>query len=861
MSSTVRNPQTALVKTGAPPVAADPRALGAEPPPDTLVAILYAATVFSSAFLLFQVQPLIAKAILPWFGGSAAVWSASLVFFQTMLLGGYAYAHFSIGLVAPNIGAIIHVGLLVSSCALLPIVPSPAFKPAATGDPTIQILMLLGATVGLPYFLLSSTSPMLQAWYGRRARRGNPYRLFALSNAGSLLALLSFPVLIEPHLSVRAQAYTWSGAYAVFVICCGAAAWVSRPSRRIEAISAGRPGVRAAVSVRDGLFWAGLAAAPSALLLAVTEHLTQNVAPIPLLWVIPLSLYLLTFVLAFESDKIWGRAVVLPALPAALGAMTYLAYDNGGTISLRLEMPVFLAGLFVCCMACHGELARRRPAAEHLTAFYFMVALGGAAGGAFVALAAPHLFRSYAELPIALLACALVITAALWNVRFRAVRPAVSRLLLAATVVVFAVSLLREETASAAGVHLRVRNFYGALRVVDVGGERVLFHGTIWHGAQLLEDRQGRRATSYYGANSGVGRALRALESAGPVKVGIVGLGAGVVMSYSRPGDVYRIYELNPLVESIARRDFTFYSASPADARIFLGDARLTLERQPDQHFDLLAVDAFSGDAVPVHLLTREAFALYLRHLKPNGMLALNVTNRYLDLSPVIAASAAQFGRHAVVVYDRGQEAAYLIPSRWVLVTADDRWFASPSFQTADPVAARAPRGFRGWSDDYSNLFEVLRRGKPPAFQVKSWTAAPGAAFGPLRLGAPVRDAIALLGPATETEPLNNGGVAYRWYEAPKNAGVGIRTNRAGVIEGIWALGDRRYVTSDGIHVRSPVSAVESALGRPSRVTTIRAPATRILWYDSRGLWFGIDDDPASAAFRTVHVIGVIPPQ
>lgn len=863
MDSTVRDTQRPRLERGALNAAGRSAALGRRTAVtiDSLLTALYAATVFLSAFLLFQVQPLIAKIILPWFGGSASVWSTALLFFQAVLLGGYAYAHGSIRLLPPRAGAVLHTALLVVSCVLLPILPSPALKLDGAGDPTIRILVLLALTVGLPYFMLSSTSPMLQAWYGRRKALGNPYRLFALSNAGSLLALLSFPVFVEPNLTSHVQAYVWSGAYAVFVIFCGVAAWIGRPPRDPERVVAAGIDTRSTVRVRELARWAYLAAVPSTLLLAVTEHLTQNVAPIPLLWVLPLSTYLLTFVLAFESDRIYRRAVVLPVLPIALGAMAYLIYGNMGNISLQVQVPVFLAGLFVCCLACHGELASRRPATAQLTLYYFVVALGGAIGGVFVAVVAPHLFRSYAELPIALVACALAVAGVLWNVRFASVRPAVAHFVFAVSILVFAASLISQETTLAADAHLRVRNFYGALRIVDGGGERDLYHGTIRHGGQLLVDTAGRRATTYYGPNSGIGRALRALGADRPVKVGIAGLGAGVLMSYSRPGDVYRIYEINPLVAQIARNAFTFYSASPADKQISLGDARLVLEREPDQGFDLLAVDAFSGDAIPTHLLTREAFALYLRHLRPDGILAIHVTNRYLNLVPVIAANAERFRRRATVFYDDGQDAAYLAYSTWVLVTADDRWFRARSFVTADSAPAQVPRGFHAWSDDYSNLYEVLKLGRPQVVEMKLWPVAPGAALGPIRLRTSIGDAIALLGPATGGEKLRDGTVLYRWFESPKNTGIGIRTDRSGVVEAVWTIGDRRYLTREGLQVGSPLSAVESAMGKPSRVSVTRAPAIQTLWYDSRGVWFGIDFDTSHTAFRTVYAIGVTAPK
>ncbi|HYV63574.1 MAG TPA: hypothetical protein VE958_12910, partial [Bryobacteraceae bacterium] len=364
--------------------------------------ILYAATIFLSAFLLFQVQPLIAKIILPWFGGSAAVWAAALLFFQISLLAGYAYAHALTKFARARTQMMIHCGLLLVSCALLPILPNVSWKPTAIGDPTLRILELLAATIGLPYFLLSSTSPLLQAWFVRRTGSGVPYRLFALSNFGSMLALLSFPFLVEPNIASRQQAYFWSAGYVAFAALCLITAWFSKGESSKE-----EPSVRPAVvedsaaipeksAERPGalqlLLWVSLGACASTLLVSITNHMSQNVAPIPLLWVVPLAIYLLTFILAFESDRIYQRWIFLPWVAPALGWMAYAIYAGEGNFHIKYSIPIFCAGLFVCCMLCHGELALRKPAPKYLTLFYLMVSVGGAVGGIFVAIIAPRVF-------------------------------------------------------------------------------------------------------------------------------------------------------------------------------------------------------------------------------------------------------------------------------------------------------------------------------------------------------------------------------------------------------------------------------------------------------------------------------------
>jgi hypothetical protein len=673
--------------------------------------ILYASTIFLSAFLLFQVQPLIAKIILPWFGGSAAVWSAAMLFFQLVLLAGYGYAHFAIRRLTPKMQWTIHAGLLAVSCALLPIVPSPHWKPNEAGDPTLRILLLLAATIGLPYFLLSSTSPLLQAWYVRKTGSTVPYRLFALSNFGSMLALVSFPFLVEPRLTSNQQAFSWSAGYVLFAALCVVVAWSSRAGTIAKTETTTASGERPAV--RELILWIALAACASTLLVSVTNHMSQNVAPIPLLWVFPLALYMLTFILAFESDRIYQRWIFLPLLIPALGGMAYMIWADSGNLHIHWLIPGFLGGLFVCCMMCHGELARRRPAPRHLTMFYLMVSLGGAVGGIFVALIAPRVFHSFLELQVGLVACAILAVIVLWSSAESPVWTWVFRSALVIAAGVLAGYLVRREHEETKDFRLMVRNFYGVLHVRDSHEneypERELLHGTINHGEQVLDDKLRYIPTSYYGIDSGVGRAIRATQARGvAIRVGVIGLGAGVLSTYGREGDYYRIYDINPLVPMIAQTEFSFYPHSRADKQILMGDARLTLERQEPQNFDVLAVDAFSSDAIPIHLLTREALALYFHHLKPSGILALHVSNRYLDLVPVCARGAEWFHKQAMVVSDDPEE-SYMSSSTWVLLTSDGDWFKTLSFANADMGPAKAPAGFRGWTDDYSNVFQILK--------------------------------------------------------------------------------------------------------------------------------------------------------
>jgi hypothetical protein len=689
--------------------------------------LVYAVTIFLSAFLLFEVQPMIGKIILPWFGGAAAVWSTCLLFFQAALLGGYLYAHCSTRYLKPRHQAILHIGLMAVSMALLPIIPSPTWKPVAAGDPSIRILLLLTATIGLPYVLLSTTSPLLQAWYVAARPGAIPYRLFALSNLGSLLALFTFPVLVEPMLATRTQAVSWSGVYAVFVVLCAAVAWsaLRAAPKQVEAIGlAGATLPDPAVSEPAApnwvlhVLWTALAACSSALLLAITNHLSQNVAPIPFLWVLTLGVYLLTFIICFEREKLYHRAVFLPLLAAALGGASFAIFYDQGNPNLRWAIPTFVATLFFCCMVCHGELVRLKPDPRHLTNFYLMVSVGGALGGLFVAVAAPHLFHSYVELPLAMIACPALVAIVLWIApgEWKSVKGIQSvRITMIVFTAALAVYLGYQKHLEDQRYLLSVRNYYGVLRVYDSPDAdehtpaRKLIHGTINHGSQLLDTKAHRTPTSYYGPKSGMGRAIRYFESKGPVRVGSIGLGAGVTAAYCRPGDFFRIYEINPLDYQIATSWFTFFNDCQGAHQVLFGDARLTMEQQPPQNYDVISVDAFTSDAIPVHLLTRECFAVYFKQLKPGGILAVHVSNRFLNLVPVVAGNAHDFGKAAVMVDDDGEDEDYLSSSDWVLVSDDAAIFSQSFFKAHGIEPAQVRKGLRPWTDDYSNLFQILK--------------------------------------------------------------------------------------------------------------------------------------------------------
>jgi hypothetical protein len=669
--------------------------------------LLFASTILLSAFLLFLVQPVIAKQILPWFGGTSAVWTTCMVFFQVLLLAGYAYAHASTRYLTPRRQAQLHIALLVVSLAFLPIIPSVALKPAGEEDAALRILLLLGATIGLPYFLLSTTGPLVQKWVAHRFPENTVYRLFALSNFGSLVGLLAFPFAIEPFSTSRAQSLVWSGAYALFVIACTATAWQSRTRplavERQEDISAPAPGAGAYLA------WLALSTLGSVMLLAATSHITQNIASVPFLWVVPLTLYLLTFVLAFEGrggrgwyERNW---LVLPTL-MLLVAMTAGLSASRGVLDVGLAVPLYCVGMFFACLFCHGELAQQKPAPRYLTQFYLTLSAGGALGGLFVGLIAPRIFPTYYELPLALFALAAV---SVWLVaRSKAlIGPALIATAATAYYGLHYADFLKDD------IIVMERNFYGTLRVRQTGvGEaevRRLLHGVILHGEQLTTSSRRNEPGTYYARSSGVGEAIATRQALGPVRIGVVGLGVGTLSAYGRAGDTLRFYELDPDVLSLARREFGYLNATPARLEFAMGDARLSLERELAQgtpgRFDVLAIDAFSSDSIPVHLITREAVALYLQHVKPDGMVAIHISNRFLDLKPVLGNISHALGAHARLVSDPGD--ALVSSTDWVLIARSPSAFVGALAARSEPLPQR-PR-LSVWTDQFNNLLEVLK--------------------------------------------------------------------------------------------------------------------------------------------------------
>src|ERR1700722_3360826 len=667
----------------------------------TLLRWLYALTIFLSAFLLFIVEPMAAKQLLPTLGGSSAVWTTCLVFFSLVLLLGYLYAHWLSSRFNSQKQAVIHILLLTAALLTLGIRirPSPA---AVSFHPALTVFRVLVTVIGLPYLALSATTPLLTAWYAGSFEGRSPYRLFALSNFASLLALASYPLVIEPGLTMNQQTKWWSAGFLLFAVLCGAIAWQGR--RRVP-ISMPE---QAAVSGHPEPFWFLLALGGGMMLTAVTSHMSANIAAIPLLWLPPLALYLLTFILAFQGAWRPVRPSMLRWVLVAVASMAYALRDIRTILPIAVSLPLFLIALFLCCFFLHGELYERRPVTAGMTRFYLVVATGGAAGTLLVGVIFPLVLRANYDLACTLVVVSLIALAATWEdgwgVRMIWMAGATASIVVLSTQV-------RQYDDDAVAL---MRNFYGTLRVREShlppqsDTDRQLLNGTIEHGAEWFAPQFRGLPLTYYAENSGLGLAMRLCCGSGHKRVGVIGLGTGTVAAYGNAGDTIRFYEINPPVERLARHWFTFLHDSPAQIDVVLGDARLSLAAETPQHFNVIVIDAFSGDAIPVHLLTREALALYRRHLEPDGVIAFHVSNQYIDLEPVVAATASNGGLRALSVHSHGDDQNGLDYADWILVTANGTFLNQPEIvNNAFPTPLQA--GVRLWTDNYSSVFPLLK--------------------------------------------------------------------------------------------------------------------------------------------------------
>lgn len=621
------------------------------------------------------------------------MWSMCLVFYQTALLAGYLFARLLTTYLRPRAQAATHIAVLAVSLLLLPVGPGENWRSPATDHPSWLIFRMLTVTIGLAFVALSATSPLLQTWLARRGTR-EPYRLFAVSNFASLAALLTYPTVVEPFFGTRKQSVGWSLLYVLFAVLCAVIAWRTRTVR-----SSAIAETRASASLRQRIEWFALAACGSMLLLSVTNHIDENVAAVPLLWVLPLAIYLLSFVFSFGWLNIYRRALWIRLLAIALGIVGYAIYNIDALIPVQLSLPIFLAGLFIICLFCHGELNRLRPPVEQLTDFYLALAAGGAAGAIAIGLVVPNLFRGVYELPLALVFTAALALALTWNDGVWAVRV----LWFAVAGCMIAVTVMNVEAYRKNSLSLR-RSFYGSLRVVETphagpNQQRILFHGTVEHGAQFVQPPGREHPTTYYGPDSGIGIVLRDGVPS-PKRVGVIGLGAGTLAAYGNRGDEFEFFEINSQVADIGQSLFFYLRESAARTHIQIGDGRLLLEKDRAMLFDVLAVDAFSGDAIPVHLLTREAFALYRKHLTANGVLAFHVSNDFLDLAPVVQKLAADAGYQAVLVHNHEDRDEMTLPADWVLVTNNAAVLENTAVRVHSKSIA-SHSGARLWTDDY----------------------------------------------------------------------------------------------------------------------------------------------------------------
>ncbi len=675
----------------------------------------FAATTLLGAFLVFQVQPVISKCVLPWFGGTPAVWTTCMLFFQLLLFGGYLYAHLLRSFFHPAAQGAIHLTLLAAAALMLPIEPSQQWKPTGSESPMLHLLWMLAVHVGLPYFVLSSTGPLIQAWLAYQDNSARVYRLYALSNGGSLVALLSYPFVVEPALSVSNQSIVWSLMFCLFVLAQGVIATSLFKWRRSINTVPATPSCSAEhpqPSWTRRAAWIALPALASTSLLVVTNHVCQDIAVIPFLWVLPLSLYLISFIVCFDSPD-WYRPKWIAAATLVAILTIQTKHLLPGSVQLLAEASCYLMTLLGVCLLCHGEVARIKPDASLLTQYYAMLSAGGAIGGIIVAIICPMLFDSFLELPLTLgvvtaLTCIVYfacrgwrITEYDWSAARRLKIPAIMLMVAPLLTVTFAP---QDQTIASE------RNFFGVLAVLKNEQGIRLVHGSTIHGMQRT-GQQCSEPTTYYGRESGVGLAIGAMQQDHPsLRIGVVGLGCGVLATYGRPSDTFDMIEINPAVIDIANTHFSFLRDSRATIRNHTGDGRLVLERMKRTKFDLLVLDAFSSDAIPAHLLTREAIRLYRSRLAEGGILAVHVSNNHLDLAPLVHRLAGDAGLTSRLVRGDGDESAAIHPSLWVLCgDADHPLWQAESMQHARSASPSELAEAPIWTDQRHNLVSVLR--------------------------------------------------------------------------------------------------------------------------------------------------------
>lgn len=696
--------------------------------------LAFAFAVFSSALLVFQVQPILARYILPWFGGSPGVWTLCMLFFQLGLLCGYYYAHWLAKHVPIKRQPALHLLFILFSMAMLPITPNDELAYGYT-DPTVGVMTLLLTTVGLPFVVLSASAPLLQHWFSHVYPQKSPFRLYALSNAGSLLALVSYPFIIEPNLSLHWQTWSWSMGYVVFfmmMLWSARSVWslqersVSCSPGEAPSVATRQPPQNIRITWTDRGLWMALAACGSIILLAATSQMSQDVAVVPFLWVLPLSLYLLSFIICFERDRWYYRPLWLTGFVVSVTALVTLLHQDYAEedVSLAIQVLVYSASIFTCCMLCHGELVRRRPAAENLTSFYLYVSAGGAVGGLFVGIVAPLIFDGYWELHGVL----IIISGLSGSLIARDIKPVTTLMRRALFVSAWSIGVCalgvalyqHAETQKEKAIY-STRGFYGVLHVYEYNRNeenhyRALYYGRINHGEQWLREEYSRSPSTYYTADTGVGLALTRHTNRkkrgewSHLNIGVIGLGTGTLAAYGRSGDKIRFYEINDQTQTIAENQFSYLQDSLANIEVIIGDGRVSLAKElketGTQAFDVLVIDAFSGDAIPVHLLTAEAMNLYHSHLKEDGIIAFHVTNIHINLFDVVRHLAEQQDMTAIHVH-HDAENPMEYSNDWILVTRD-------AFFINDLKVNEHRSNWEGepkphiWTDDHSNLLEAV---------------------------------------------------------------------------------------------------------------------------------------------------------
>ncbi len=729
----------------------------------TLARIVYCLAIFVGSALLFLIQPMAAKLLLPTFGGSPGVWTAAMLFFQVALLGGYAYAHVSNQRLGASRQRWIHIGLLVLAAISLPFQTHPTASPE--GYPPLKVFLMLAATVGLAYFAVSAGSPTLQRWFSTTSDPAakDPYFLYAVSNFGSMVGLFAYPFYVERHFRLAEQATLWRNGFLLMLVLFAASALFARKEPTVEAAE------RTQIPLKRRLRWLLIAALPSSLLLGVTNNVSSNIAPIPLIWVVPLAAYLLSFIFAFASKQVVDSTKLARILPLLVTPLAFTICIEA-TEPLAALASFHILVFFVAAWFCHALLAEDRPDGAESTQFYLWLSLGGAIGGFFNSVVAPIVFPTFFEYPLALClicmlrvptkefanqskwAVAIVIGTAIWMSAVRWLGadlqanlrsgiaiglPLVLIFALVERVKVYAFGMLGlfagaviVGVASTGKVLETHRSFFGVHRVVEGEGYRQLMHGNTIHGRQSLNPAKENLPLTYYHPTGPIGTIFYSGEFMANVhRVGLVGLGVGSLAAYGRPGDQFTYFEIDPAVVHIARDSgrFSFLKNSKAEMRYVVGDARLTLAKEPDASFDLLVLDAFSSDAIPTHLLTEEAIKMYRQKLAPGGVIAFHVSNRYLELAPVVALTARAAGLETFSNLDDGtsdERAEGKTQSHWLLLTPDrgvlERLLSGAEVRNDNPRMKNFRRGVdwteieippsvKPWTDDYVDILGAFK--------------------------------------------------------------------------------------------------------------------------------------------------------